>query len=67
MPVGEICWKLGIAEATFYRWKKLYGGREPDKVRDLRQQRDENAKLKRRTAEISLDHAMLQGLTSRKW
>ena len=47
MSVGDVCRKLGIAEATFYRWKKQYGGLEPDEARELRQLRDENSKLKR--------------------
>ena len=62
MSVGEICRKLGIAEATFYRWKKRYGELEPDEVRELKQLRDENAKLKRLVADLSLDKAMLQDL-----
>jgi putative transposase len=67
VPVGDVCRKLGIAEATFYRWKKRYGGLEPDEVRELKQLREENAKLKRLVADLSLDKAMLQDLTSRKW
>lgn len=45
--VGDICRKLGISEATFYRWKKEYGGLRPDQVRELRQLRDENSRLRR--------------------
>lgn len=67
MAVGEICRMLGIAEATFHHWKKRYGGLEPDEVRELKQLREENAKLKRLVADLSLDKAMLQELDSRKW
>ena len=67
MSVGDVCRKLGIAEATFYRWKKQYGGLEPDEARELRQLRDENSKLKRLVADLSLDKAMLQDITSKKW
>jgi len=59
--------KLGIAEQTFYRWKKHYGGLEPAEVRELKQLRDENTKLKRLVADLSLDKVMLQDIASKKW
>ena len=65
--VGDITRKLGIAEATFYRWKKQYGGLEPDEVRELKQLREENTKLKKLVADLSLDKAMLQDLAGKKW
>ena len=65
--IGDICRKLGIAEATFYRWKKDYGGLEPDQVRELKQLREENERLKKLVAELSLDKAMLQDINRRKW
>ena len=65
--VADICRKLGIAEATFYRWKKEYGGLQPDQVRELKQLRDENTRLKKIVADLSLDKAMLQDVNSRKW
>lgn len=55
----EVCRKLGISEVTFYNWKKKYGGRGPSELRRLRQLEDENAKLKRLVADLSLDKAML--------
>ena len=67
MSVPDITRKLGIAEATFYRWKKQYGGLEPDEVRELKQLREENSKLKRLVADLSLDKAMLQDINSKKW
>jgi len=66
-PVTEICRRFGIAEATFYRWKQRYGGLEPDEVRELKQLREENSKLKRLVADLSLDKVMLQDITSKKW
>lgn len=66
-PVGEVRRKPGIAEATFYRWKKRYGELEPDEVRELKQLREENARLKRFVADLSLDKSMLEDLTARKW
>jgi len=46
-PVADVCRQLGIAEATFYVWKKKYGSLGAAEVRELRQVRDENARLKR--------------------
>ena len=64
---ADISRKLGIAEQTFYRWKKHYGGLEPEEVRELKQLRDENTKLKRLVADLSLDKVMLQDIASKKW
>ncbi len=63
----DICRKLGIAEATFYQWRELYGGLEPSQARELRQLREESAKLKRIVADLSLDKVMLQDVASKKW
>jgi len=54
--VPEICRKLGIAEGTFYRWKKDYSGLEPSQFRELKQLQEENARLKRLVADLSLDN-----------
>lgn len=67
MPVAEIVRTLGIAEQTFYRWKKHYGGLEPDQARELKQLKEENARLKRVVADLSLDKAMLQDISAKKW
>ena len=66
-PAADIARKLGIAEQTFYRWKKQYGGLEASEVRELKQLREENAKLKKLVADLSLDKVMLQDLASKKW
>lgn len=57
-PAVEIARKLGIAAQTFYCRKKEYGGLEPGQARELRQLREENAKLKKLVADLSLDKAM---------
>ena len=57
---AEVCRKVGISEATFYVWRKKYGNLLPTEMKRLRQLEDENAKLKRIVAELSLDKAMLQ-------
>ena len=65
--VGEICRKLGIAEATFYRWKKQFSGMGVAEIRRLKQLEDENAKLKRLVADLTLDKTMLQDALRKKW
>jgi putative transposase len=66
--IGEVCRKTGISEATFYARRKKYAGLIPSEMRRLRQleDEDENAKLKRLVADLSLDKAMLQDVVSRK-
>lgn len=66
-PVPDIARKLGVAEQTVYRWKMIYGGLEPDQARELKQLRDENIKLKKLVADLSLDKAMLQDVVAKKW
>ena len=67
LSVGEVTRKLGIAEQTFYRWKARYSGLEPDEARELKQLREENERLKKLVADLSLDKAMLQDVNKRKW
>ena len=66
VPVVELCRQAGISEQTFYRWKKQYVGLEVDQVRQLKQLQEENARLKRLVAELSLDKTMLQDVLSKK-
>ena len=65
--VEEICRKLGIAEQTFYRWKKKYAGMLPSDMKRLKQLEEENMKLKKLVAELSLDKVMLQDVLSKNW
>ena len=58
--VPDVCRKLGISEATFYRWKERYGGLMPSEVRKLKQFEEENARLRRLVSDLSLDKEMLQ-------
>jgi len=64
--VDEICRKMGISDATFYKWRQKYGGLGPSELRRLRQLEEENNKLKRLVADLSLDKAMLQDVLSKK-
>ena len=64
--MAEICRKAGISQATYFNWKKKYAGLMPSEMKRLRQLEDENAKLKRIVADLSLDKAMLQDVLSKK-
>lgn len=65
-PVAEVCRKMGISDATFYNWRTKYGGLSPSELRRLKLLEEENAKLKRLVADLSLDKAMLQDVLSKK-
>jgi putative transposase len=67
MPVADVIRQVGISEQTFYRWKKHYAGMESDQVRELKQLQDENLRLKKLVAELSLDKAILQDINAKKW
>lgn len=60
MPVAEICRKAGITQATYFNWKTKYDGLLPTEMRPLKQPEDENIKLKKPVANLSLDKEMLQ-------
>jgi putative transposase len=65
-PVAEIIRKMEISEVTFYRWKKKYAGMGVAELRRLRQLDDENRRLKRLVADLTLDKQMLQDALSKK-
>jgi putative transposase len=65
--VEEICRKLGVSSATFFRWKKVYGSLGVPELRELRQLRDENRRLKGLVADLTLDKNMLQEALRKKW
>lgn len=64
--VEEVCRKMGISQATFYAWRKKFGGLGPSELKRLRQLEDENRKLKALVADLSLDKAMLQEVVAKK-
>jgi len=64
--VSDICREYGISEATFYIWKKKYCGLSLSELRELRQLREENGKLKRLVADLSLDRHILQEIVQKK-
>lgn len=65
-PIAEVCRKAGVSEATFYNWRKKYGGLLPSEMKKLRQLEEENNRLKKLVADLSLDKAMLQDVIKRK-
>ena len=64
--VAEVCRKAGISEATYYNWRKKYGGLLPSEMKRLKQLEEENGRLKRIVADLSLDKEMLQDVIRRK-
>ena len=64
--VVEVCRKHGISQQSFYLWKKKYAGLGLQELRELRQLRDENAKLRRLVADLSLDRHILQEIVAKK-
>jgi putative transposase len=63
----EICRKLGVSQATFYAWKKQYAGLGIAELREVRQLREENARLKRLVADLTLDRQILQEAMTKKF
>jgi putative transposase len=66
MKTSDICREHGISQATFYNWKSKYGGMEASDVKRLRDLEQENARLKRMYAELSLDHQILKDIIEKK-
>lgn len=66
VKVEEVCRKMGISEATFYNWKKKYGGIGVNELRRMRQLEEENSQLKKLVADLSLDKQMLQDILKKK-
>ena len=65
-PVAEICRKSGISQATYFNWKKKYVGLLPTEMKRLKQLEDENSRLKKIVADLTLDREMLQDVIRRK-
>lgn len=64
--VEEVCRKAGISVQTYYRWRKRYGGLMPSEMKRLKQLEEENGRLKKIVADLSLDKEMLQDVIKRK-
>jgi putative transposase len=66
-PVVEVCRAMGVSEPTFYRWKKRFGDLGLSELRELRQLRDENRRLKQVVADLTLDRRVLQETLRKTW
>ena len=66
-PAREVARRHGVAETTLYRWRAKYGAMQQSEVRRLKQLEDENRRLKRLVADLSLDVAMLEDVAGRSW
>ena len=66
MPVAELCRKYGMSTASFYAWKKKYSGLTASELRRVKQVDEENRKLKRLVADLSLDKQILQDVLAKK-
>ncbi len=61
--VGEVCQQLEVSEQTYYRWRSQYGGMKAEEAKRLKELEQENARLKRLVADLSLDNQMLKELS----
>ena len=66
VPIGDLVRKHGISEATFYRWRKQYGGLGVSELQELRQLKEENRRLKGLVADLTLDKQILQEVLAKK-
>ena len=67
MKLSDLCRAHGICEQTYYRWKSKYGGMDVSEARRLKQLEEENRRLKRAVADLTLDNQILRDVNSRKW
>lgn len=65
--VSEVCRNMGVSEATFYNWKKKYGGLGVSELRRLKNLEEENSQLKKLVADLSLDKQILQDVLKKKF
>jgi putative transposase len=66
-PVKAVCAKHNLSEATFYKWRSKYGGLEVNEARRLRVLEDENSRLKRAVADLTVQVQILKEVNSKKW
>lgn len=65
--LGDVCREHNISEQTYYRWKRKYGGMEPNEARRMKDLQEENQRLKRLVADQALDIQILKEVNSKKW
>jgi putative transposase len=66
-PTADLCRKHGMSSASLYKWRQRYAGMEVSDAKKLRELEDENRRLKRLVADLSLDNQMLKAVNSKKW
>ena len=67
MTIPQTCKKLGVSDQTFYRWRLKYGALKEDEAQRLKALEQENSRLKRIVADLTLDISMLKDLQKSKW
>ena len=67
MNVGQVSRHIGIAEQTYYRWRKAYGGMKVDQAKRLKELEVENARLKRAVADLTVDKLILKEVSEGKY
>ena len=67
LKTGEVCRNIGITENTYYRWRKKYGGMHINQAKHLKTLEEENVRLKKLVADLSLDNAILKEFNSEKY
>ena len=65
--MGQVCQRLEVSEQTFHRWRNQYGGMKAEEARRLKEQEDENRRLKQLVADQALDIQMLRHVASKNW
>ncbi len=65
--VGEICRRIGVSEQSYYRWRREYGGLKVDQARRLKELEQENTRLKRAVADLTLDKLILKEAAEGNW
>jgi putative transposase len=67
VTVADVCRQHGIGQSTYYKWKAKYGGLDASSLRRLKELEEENQRLKRMYAELSLEHQILKDVVEKKW
>lgn len=67
IKVSDLCRKYGMSDATYYNWKAKYGGMTVSDARRLKALEEENRRLKKLVADLSLDNQMLKEINSKNW
>ncbi len=65
--VGGVCRRIGVSEQSYYRWRREYGGLKVDQARRLKDLEQENARLKRAVADLTLDKLILKEASEGNW